>query len=113
MSAPTPTPRAEAAAPAHLLLMAYYFPGAVRRLSLNAGLGLTLYRASDDENAFTSTSFGPQFGASYEIPIKRGLTLTPQLDVVAGGVGDLEFNGEALGSGNFQLIKLGIGLTWH
>ena len=94
-------------------LMAYFFPGPVRRLSLNGGLGITLYRASDAENAFTSTSFGPQFGAGYEIPIGRGLTLTPQLDVVAGGLGDLEFNGEGLGSGNLQLIKLGIGLTWH
>lgn len=94
-------------------LMAYVFPGPVRRLSINGGLGLTLYRASDSEDAFTSTSFGPQLGVGYEFPIGRGLTLSPQLDVVTGGFGDLEFNGEGLGSGNLQLIKLGVGLTWH
>ncbi len=94
-------------------LMAYFFPGPVRRLSLNGGLGITLYRASDAENAFTSTSFGPQFGVGYEIPVGTGLTFTPQLEVVAAGIGDLEFNGEGLGSGSLQLIKLGIGLTWH
>ena len=96
-----------------LSLMAYYYPGPIRRLSLAGGLGMTLYRASDVEDAFTSTSFGPQFGVGYEVPVGRGLTLTPQLDVVMGGIGDLQFNGEGLGSGNLQLLKLGVGLTWH
>jgi len=94
-------------------LMAYFFPGPVRRLSLSGGLGMTLYRASDAEDAFTSTSFGLQFGVGYEIPIGRGMTFTPQFDVVGGGLGDLEFNGQPLGSGSLQLIKLGIGVTWH
>ena len=56
---------------------------------------------------------GPQFGVGYEIPVGTGLSLTPQLEVVAAGLGDLQFNGETLGSGSLQLVKLGIGLTWH
>ena len=94
-------------------LMAYYYPGPIRKLVLSGGLGMTLFRASDDEDAFTSTSFGPQFGIGYEIPVGTGLSLTPQFEVVMGGIGDLQFNGETLGSGNLQLLKLGIGLTWH
>jgi hypothetical protein len=94
-------------------LMGYYYPGPIRRLVLSGGFGMTLYRASDEENAFTSTSFGPQFGVGYEIPVGTGLSLTPQLEVVAAGLGDLQFNGETLGSGSLQLVKLGIGLTWH
>jgi hypothetical protein len=94
-------------------LMAYFYPGSFRRLVLSGGLGMTLYRASDTEDAFTSTSFGPQFGVGYEIPVGSGLTFTPQLDIVTAGVGDLQFNGETLGSGNLQLLKLGVGLTWR
>jgi len=94
-------------------LMAYYYPGPIRRLALSGGFGMTLFRASDAEDAFTSTSFGPQFGVGYQFSIGSGLTLAPQIEVVAAPLGDLQFNGEALGSGNFQLLKIGVGLTWH
>ena len=94
-------------------LMAYYYPGPIRRLSLSGGFGMTLYRASDAEDAFTSTSFGPQFGVGYELSVGSSLTLAPQVEIVAAPLGDLQFNGEALGSGNFQLLKISIGLTWH
>ena len=95
-------------------VMAYWYPGPVRRLVFKGGFGMTLYRASDDEDAFTSTAFGPQFGIGYTIPVRSGLTFTPQLDVAAAGIGgDLHFNGESLGSGNYQLVRLAIGLTWH
>lgn len=94
-------------------LMAYFYPGPLRQLSFSGGFGMTLFRASDAEDAFTSTSFGPQFGVGYQFSVGSGLTLTPQLDLVAAPLGDLQFNGEGLGSGNLQLIKLGIGLTWH
>ena len=60
-----------------------------------------------------STRQRVEFGIGYEIPVGTGLALTPQFEVVMGGIGDLHFNGETLGSGNLQLLKLGIGLTWH
>ena len=40
-------------------LMGYFYPGPIRQLVLSGGFGMTLYRASDSEDAFTSTSFGP------------------------------------------------------
>lgn len=94
-------------------LMGYFYPGPFRQLVLSGGFGMTLYRASDTEDAFTSTSFGPQFGVGYEFAVGSALTLTPQLEVVAAPFGDLQFNGDALGSGSLQLIKIGVGLTWH
>lgn len=95
-------------------LMAYWYPGPARRLLLKAGFGMTLYRASDSEDAFTSTAFGPQLGFGYELPISDALTFTPQVDVAAAGIGgNLNFNGEPLGSGNYQLVRLAVGITWH
>jgi hypothetical protein len=97
-----------------LNLLLNWYPRYAGGLHLKGGLGLTYYRASDAEDAFTSTAFGPQLGVGYDLPVGSRLSVTPQFDITTAGFGDLKFNGEPVtNSAVYQFIRIGIGLTWH
>ena len=94
--------------------LAYWYPSLASGLNVKAGIGMTWYRASDSENALTTTSISPQIGFAYDLPVGRAMSVTPFLNLIAAPYGDLQFNGELVTpSANFTLLQLGIGVTWH
>lgn len=95
--------------------VAYWFPNRGGPLYLKGGLGYVAYRIDDEESALTSSGFGPQVGAGYEVPVSRHASLFPYLNlIITIPRGNLTFNGDRqAGRASVSLFQFGLGLTWH
>lgn len=93
----------------------YWYPNPAGSFYLKAGLSYVAYRIDDGQDAITSSGFGPQVGAGYEIGIRRNLTIVPFFNsIVTLPTGNLQLNGDRQATGvSLALVQLGIGLTWH
>lgn len=93
----------------------YWYPNSRKRLFYKAGLGVMHYKTDDGPNRLTSTAFGPQLGAGYDMPISPSVSVTPFANwLVASLGGELTFNGDRFRDDvGLMLIQLGVGVTWH
>jgi hypothetical protein len=95
--------------------VAYWYPKASGSLYLKGGFAYMTYRISDDEEALTSSGFGPQIGVGYEFRITRHASIQPYLNaIVTFPTSDLDIDGNRQASDvSLSLIQFGLGLTWH
>jgi hypothetical protein len=94
---------------------AYWYPNSRKRLFYKAGIGVMHYKTDDGPNRLTSTAFGPQLGAGYDVPIGPSVSVTPFANwLIASLGGELTFNGERFRDDvGLMLVQLGVGVTWH
>ncbi len=73
------------------------------------------YRIDDGEDTLTSSGFGPQVGAGYEIAIGGRASIQPRIDaIITLPRGNLQFNGDRQADGvSLSLIQVGLGVTLH
>ena len=95
--------------------VAYWFPRASGSLHFKGGIAYMTYRISDDEEALTSSGFGPQIGVGYHIDITRHASLQPYLNaIVTFPTSDLDIDGNRQAADvSLSLVQFGLGLTWH
>jgi len=93
----------------------YWYPNPRRRLFYKVGVGAMHYQTDDGPNRLTSTAFGPQLGAGYDIPLSPTVSLTPFANwLVASLGGELNANGSKFRDDiGLMLIQIGAGITWH
>ncbi|MGH7547317.1 MAG: hypothetical protein ACREMM_03980 [Gemmatimonadales bacterium] len=93
----------------------YYYPSATSGLFVTGGLGFSSYLV-DTSPEVTGTGWGFTGGIGYDIRVGRNVSLTPVVNFLFGGVGDLELSG---GAGTFatgwnqNVIDFGLGVTFH
>ncbi len=82
---------------------------------LKGGFGYMSYRIDDEENALTSSGFGPQVGAGYEFRVSRSFSIQPYMNaIITLPTGNLDFNGDREASEvSLGLFQVGLGVTWH
>ena len=95
--------------------VAYWYPKSSGSFYLKGGFAYMTYRISDDEEALTSSGFGPQIGAGYQFRITRHASLQPYLNaIVTFPTSDLDIDGNRQADDvSLSLIQFGLGLTWH
>ena len=95
--------------------VAYWYPKANGSFYLKGGFAYMTYRISDDEEALTSSGFGPQIGAGYQFRITRHASLQPYLNaIVTFPTSNLDIDGNRQAADvSLSLIQFGLGLTWH
>jgi len=93
----------------------FFYPNPRKRLFYKAGVGVILYQIDDGPNRLTSTAFGPNLGAGYDLPISPTVSFTPFASVFLASLGgEIKFNGNPIRSDiGLTLIQVGVGVTWH
>lgn len=93
----------------------YFYPSAASGLFLTGGLGFSNYWV-DTSPEVRGTGWGFTGGIGYDIRVGRNVSLTPVVNFLFGGVGDLELSGAG---GTFatgweqNVIDFGLGVTFH
>jgi len=93
----------------------YYYPAARSGLFLTGGLGFSDYRV-DTSPSYDGTGWGFTAGVGYDVRVGRNVSLTPVVDYVYGGVGDVSVSG---GGAPFatgwkqNVVDFGLGVTFH
>lgn len=83
-------------------------------LYFKTGLGIAQYSAKDDDDKVSSQALAGQFGAGYEIPISRSMSIVPYANFIGSSGADVRFNDTVSGlSANTSLIQVGVGITLH
>lgn len=94
--------------------VAHWFPAPTGSVHFKGGLGYLAYAANDDEASLSTTAFGVQGGIGYDLPIARGVALTPSFSWTFAPFGDLTFNDTRIrGDVRSSFLQLGVGLTWY
>ncbi len=92
----------------------YLYPAAKSGLFVTGGLGFSNYHVNSAPS-FDGTGWGFTAGAGYDIRVGRDLSLTPVVNYVYGGVGDV--NEEGFGAVRTQwkqnVVEFGLGVTFH
>ena len=98
-----------------LSAVAYWYPTGDGALYLKGGLAYMSYRIDDDEDALTSSGFGPEVGVGYQFRISRYTSLQPYLSaIVTLPTSNLDINGDRQASNvSLSLLQFGLALTWH
>ncbi len=97
-----------------LALVALLYGDASSRLYFKGGFGAVGFRAEEEGDALSSLTYGAQVGLGYDVPIGRGLSITPFVNLVLAPFADIDFNGDrAAGGATLGLLHGGVGLTWH
>lgn len=92
----------------------YLYPLKKSGLYLKTGLGIAQYSAKDADNKVSTQALAGQFGAGYEIPISRSMSIVPFANFLGTSGADVRFNDTVSGlSANTSLIQVGVGLTLH
>lgn len=95
-------------------IVALWYPNPARPFHVKGGFGYLALRAEDGENTLSTTSFGPQVGVGYDLPIGPRVSVTPYASWMITPFGDLTFNDTKIRGGvRSTLLQLGIGVTHH
>lgn len=95
-------------------IVALWYPNPARPFHVKGGFGYMALHAEDGENTLSSTSFGPQVGVGYDLPIGPRVFVTPYASWMITPFGDLTFNDTKIRGGvRSTLLQLGIGVTHH
>ena len=95
--------------------VAYWYPTGDGAFYLKGGLAYMAYRIDDDEDALTSSGFGPQIGAGYQFRVSRHASVQPYLNaIMTVPTANLDINGNRQADGvSLSLLQFGLGFTWH
>ncbi|UCF20726.1 MAG: hypothetical protein JSU87_04770 [Gemmatimonadota bacterium] len=95
--------------------VAYWYPRGGGPFYLKGGMSYVAYRNDDGENALTSSGFGPQVGAGYQVFVTSRMAIQPYFNlIVTLPLGNLTFNGDRQAEGiSLGLLQLGLSATWH
>jgi len=88
----------------------FYYPAPASGFFLTGGLGFSSYRASNG-GTIDGNGWGFTTGLGYDIRVGRNISLTPNLNFVYGGVGDIE--GGAITGWKQNIFDFGLGITFH
>ena len=92
----------------------YLYPEAKSGFFVTGGLGFSNYHVNSSPS-FDGTGWGFTAGAGYDIRVGRDISLTPVVNYLYGGVGDV--NQEGFGAVSRQwkqnVVEFGLGVTFH
>ena len=92
----------------------YLYPKAKSGFFLTGGLGFSNYYVNSSPS-FDGTGWGFTAGAGYDIRVGRDVSLTPVVNYVYGGVGDVNESGVGSFATGWKqhVIDFGLGVTFH
>jgi len=92
----------------------YLYPQAKSGFFLTGGLGFSNYYVNSTPS-FDGTGWGFTAGAGYDIRVGRDVSLTPVVNYVYGGVGDVNESGVGRFATGWKqsVIDFGVGVTFH
>jgi hypothetical protein len=97
-------------------VVGYWYPSRTGALYLKLGLGAMMYSADDGTDRLEATSAGAVLGVGYEFRVRNNMSVVPFLNSMASGNTDFKLNGQTVATNaeiTFNLVQVGIGLTWH
>jgi len=98
----------------NLTASVYLYPQAKSGLFLTGGLGFSNYHVNTSPS-FDGTGWGFTGGVGYDIRVGRDISLTPVVNYLYGGVGDV--NEDGLGAAftrwKQNVVQFGLGVTFH
>ncbi len=92
----------------------YLYPAARSGFFLTGGVGLSNYHVNSTPS-FNGTGWGFTAGAGYDVRVGRDLSLTPVVNYVYGGVGNVNQSGVGTAATGWKqhVIDFGLGVTFH
>jgi hypothetical protein len=91
-----------------------WYPNAEKGFYVKGNLGVAGVVEEYGSDELTVAAGGLGLGLGYDLRMGRNFSLTPYLNLVFTGNGDVKFNGDSTGvNAKFNLIQLGLGFTWH
>jgi len=92
----------------------YLYPETKSGFFVTGGLGFSNYYVNSDPS-FDGTGWGFTAGAGYDIRVGRDVSLTPVVNFVYGGVGDVSESGVGTVATGWRqrAIDFGLGVTFH
>jgi hypothetical protein len=92
----------------------YLYPDARSGLFFTSGLGLSNYYVNSDPS-FDGTGWGFTGGVGYDIRVGRDVSLTPVVNDMYGGVGNVNEAGVGTVRSQWKqnIVDFGVGVTFH
>jgi len=92
----------------------YLYPEPKSGFFLTGGLGFSTYHVNSSPS-FDGTGWGFTAGVGYDIRVGRDLSLTPVVNYLYGGVGDVNENGVGTFATGWKqhVLDFGLGVTFH
>lgn len=92
----------------------YLYPDARSGLFVTGGLGFSNYHVNTDPS-FDGTGWGFTGGVGYDLRVGRDVSLTPVVNYVYGGVGDVNQAGSGAVRTQWKqnVVEFGLGVTFH
>lgn len=92
----------------------WMYPSRTNGFYLKAGVGLSKYKATEDDDEFKTSSISGQVGLGYEFGLTKGISVGPYANFIGTTSSDFEFNDTVVdGSANSSLLQIGVSLTVH
>lgn len=96
-----------------LMATTYWYPGKSLPLFLKGGLGYMWTKINDDFDDVSSSHFGFQVGAGYDVKIGKGSAITFYGNWIKGLSGSLKLNGEDIGNVSPTVIQVGAAFSLY
>ncbi len=92
-----------------------WYPNVDKGFYIKGNLGIAgVVEDYDDGDEITVAAGGLGLGLGYDFRLGRNFSLTPYMNLVFTGNGDVKFNGDSTGiDAKFNLLQIGLGFTWH
>jgi hypothetical protein len=103
----------------NLSLIGQWYPWFKRGFFAKAGVGLSYAKDKFPTLAVNTTTtiekmgMGLTFGAGYDIPINRKISLTPVGNIYYAVLGDISYAGGFLDNSFMTEVQIGLGITFH
>jgi hypothetical protein len=97
----------------HAAATGQWYPSPSKGFFVRGAVGIAVYRESNG-GTFEGAGGGLGLGGGYDIRVGRNISLTAQVDVLFGSVGDITSNGTTIETGLKQnVIAAGLGVMFH
>lgn len=92
----------------------YFYPEVRSGFFVTGGLGFSNYHV-DSDPSFDGTGWGFTAGAGYDVRVGRNVSLTPTVNFLYGGVGDVNQAGigTVITGWKQNVVDFGLGVTFH
>lgn len=92
-----------------------WYPNVEKGFYMKGNLGVAaVLEDYDDGDEFTVAAPGVGLGVGYDLRLGKNFSLTPYMNLVFTGNGDVKYNDSSTGvNARFNLIQIGLGFTWH
>lgn len=95
-------------------LSVWMYPSRNNGFYIKAGVGLSKYKATEEDDEFKTSAISGQVGLGYEFGLTKGIALGPYANFIGTTSSDFEFNDTVVdGSANSSLLQIGVSLTLH